>query len=186
MERVLILNGGYLARSPSGGDRHLLALAAALGEHPEVESAILYAPELARDWLPEGAAAWIYPGGVPGSTASAVAAYMARVARVIRRIAASRSSGEPPATVVLASPSPVDLVPAFWHRLLFGSRIVAFAFHVGDSAAAGRPRRGVQALISRLAGWPAGRLLLRVDRVVTSTTEVRRQLLELGVREERL
>ncbi|MEL7061225.1 MAG: glycosyltransferase, partial [Acidobacteriota bacterium] len=90
------------------------------------------------------------------------------------------------AEVVLASPSLVDLLPAFVHRWRCGSRVGVFAFHLGDARAAGDLGRPLRARLARLASAPERALLRLADRVFTSATDVAEQLAALGVTRARI
>ncbi|MEL7061727.1 MAG: hypothetical protein AAGN46_17000, partial [Acidobacteriota bacterium] len=109
--RILIFNGGYLTRVPSGGDRHLLALAAALARRPEVQSVAICGPGWIRDWLPADSAeveVLSYQAAPARSTLAVVAAYGRRALLAIWRAIGGRPALRE-AEVVLASPSLVDL-----------------------------------------------------------------------------
>lgn len=180
---ILILNGGYLGAAPSGGDRHLLALAAGLVEHPMVASVRYYAPDLVEEWLPSEVDLATYSTRLPRSTIETVLVYAVRLARAMRLV---HRETRPPANIVLTSPGLVDMLAAFYHRLRYGSRIGIFAFHIGDVRATGSIRRRFQTLVSSLAAWPTMVLLRRADIILTSTTTVADDLVARGIPRERI
>lgn len=178
--RILIVNGGYLTATPSGGDRHLLALAGGLAAHQAVARVIYVAPEAVRPWLAPGVDARLYRSAPSRTTLGAVARYLARLLQVAARL---REVGA--VDVVLVSPGLVDLLPAAWTRLR-GARVGVFAYHLGDVRAAGAVRRPLQAVLSRLADLPARWLLRRANHVFTAVREVVDQLVASGVERRRI
>jgi len=170
--RILILNNGYLTRTPSGGDKHLLDLGDALSRQHDVT---IILPNIAADLPASGLRKRTYWAWQPRSTFGIMAAYFLRGIRALGMALHER------ADIVLSSSGPIDILPALANRWIFGSCVVVYPFHLVPRREASGLMQGFQFAVSRLAQIYALFLMRRADVVFTDNSIVKSELVAQGI-----
>jgi len=175
--KILVLNNGYLSSSPSGGDKHLLDMAAAWADEHEVTYVL---PEFAAAFLAPGVKRVTYRSRQPRGLIELIATYLCRTVRVAGMVR------KYPAELLFVSPGLFDLLPALLHRRRFSSRVAVYVFHIAERKNEPTLLHRIQSAISTLAQSLSLCLVRRADVVFTSATHVQRQLEGRGVSPEQI
>jgi len=174
---ILIMNNGYLVHSVSGGTNHLFGVARGCAEQHNVSFIV---PEPAADLLPERVQKICYPSHFPKSILGIVGVYLSRI------IKATRRARRQPADVVLTLSLLFDIVPAFVHKAVFKSFVGVFVFHVIPFRKGKTFWQKLQFTLSYLAQRIALLFYRRADVIFAGNSQVRQELLDLGLPEERI
>lgn len=174
---ILFMNNGYLAHSVSGGTNHLFGLAEGFSAEHNV---VFVAPAPAADLLPEQAKHICYRSHFPKTVFGTIFVYLARIVK------ASRLARREPAELVLSLSLLFDIIPAFVHRAVFGSSVVIFVFHLIPFRRGGSLAQKLQFISSYVAQRIALRFYRSADVVFPGNSQVKQQLIDLGIPEERM
>jgi len=171
LQKILIVNNGYLQMGLSGGDAHLLGVGE---EWSKINDVTFLIPAFACDFV-KGGRCCSYWSWIPRSVAGIVLVYMQRI---IRSYAALwRFSAD----VTVAGGILVDVFPAWLHAVRFKSTLVLYVFHLIPRRKGDNLSRSVQYFIS----WVAQRVALlfyrRADVVFTDNSLVKQELVSLGM-----
>ncbi|MBL7011631.1 MAG: glycosyltransferase [Kiritimatiellales bacterium] len=171
------MNNGYLAHSVSGGTNHLFGLAEGFAVEHQVS---FVAPSLAADLLPEQTKHICYPSFIPRSVVETILVYLTRIVKASRRVRRE------PAEMVLTLSLLFDVIPAFVHRTVFKSSVGIFVFHLIPLRRGGSFSQKLQFFSSYVAQRMAFFFYRRADVIFPGNSQVKQQLIELGISEERM
>lgn len=174
---ILFMNNGYLAHSVSGGTNHLFGLAEGFrAEH----SVSFIAPSLAADLLPEQTNHVCYSSRIPHSVVATIFVYLVRIVKACRLVR------KKPADMVLTLSLLFDVIPAFAHRSVFKSSVGIFVFHLIPFRLGGSFSQKLQFISSYFAQRMALLFYRRADVIFPGNSQVKQQLIELGIPKERM
>jgi len=175
--KFLVCNNGYLSPVPSGGDNHLLGIGEALSLDHEVTFIL---PDFASKLLCPAIKHRTYKTWQPHSPFGIIGAYLSRIVK------ARKAALHEPADVVLASSSPVDIIPALLNRHRHGSCVVVYPFHITHH----RKIYTIASLFQNMVALTAQRLafsmMQHADIIFTDNKIVANELTTKGIQAKKI